>query len=251
MNIFRLLTFVFIAQKLFAQPKEIKDFENNFCKEYWKAGDINLDFEKRELLMEKFSEKTKNFIKKRPQTLNFPFKKIDCISINTSKNGILRVYSWDIQMGGTAHAFNTLFQYKSNGKVYTDSPQEDNMDRLYHTVHQLNFGSKTYYLLESTAVGSTRDYSVAIEVFEIIQNKFKRTNNIFAFKTESVGEISFYYDASTIKENRRTDDLLHYEPKEQKIHVAIVDENGKVSNKNIVYKVKGNKFVFSGFEKAK
>ena len=177
MNIFHLLILLFVAPTLFAQPKQIKDFENNFCKEYWKASDINLDFEKRELQMEKFSEKVENFIKKNPQILNFPLKKIDeCISINTSKNRILRVYSWDIQMGGTAHAFNTLFQYKSNGKVYTASPQEDNLDRLYHTVHQLNFGSKTYYLLESTAVGSSRDYSVAIEAFEIIQNKFKRTN---------------------------------------------------------------------------
>ncbi|GGD69044.1 hypothetical protein GCM10011514_36470 [Emticicia aquatilis] len=123
MIFFRLLAFIFFTSPLFAQPKEIKDFENSFCKEYWKAGDINLDFDKRANLMSKFLSKTGKFIKTHPETINFPLKKMDeCITISTSEDKLLRVYSINVQTGGSAQIFSTIIQLKSNNKVLRTTP---------------------------------------------------------------------------------------------------------------------------------
>lgn len=76
---------------------------------------------------------------------------------------------------------------------------------------------------------------------------------MFVYKGgQATGVIRLYYDR--IKESKKRSEeepLIGYIPKRKILYVAVVDEEGKVSDKNIIYIIKGNKFVFSGFEQLK
>ncbi|GGD69033.1 hypothetical protein GCM10011514_36460 [Emticicia aquatilis] len=92
---------------------------------------------------------------------------------------------------------------------------------------------------------------MSIEAFIIQGNKLKPVDDLFVSKSQQTGRIDFDYDNASVQYTNRELDLIHFDPKAKKLYVAIVAEDGKVSNKNIVYVVKGNKFVFTGIEKAK
>ena len=58
---------------------------------------------------------------KRADILAFPFTKFsDHAYVVTSRDKRLRIYSWDLESGGTMHDFDNVFQYKAkSGKIYT------------------------------------------------------------------------------------------------------------------------------------
>lgn len=253
-NLFVIFFCLFSNTELLAQFKTTKSFAKDFCNEYGKATDQD-DFKKKEKLMDSFTNKAESFIKKNPETLNFPFKiEEHCgLNINTSEDKNFRVYSWNLHTGNSARSYNTLFQFKSNGKVFTESTKDGYHANLYFTIHSVLLGSKTYYLLSSIEFGSNKDLYESLEAYEIINNKLKRVNNLFVYSGgQTTGVIRLYYDRMKESEKRSEEEpLIGYIPKRKILYVAIVDEEGKVSNKNIIYKIKGNKFVFSGFEQLK
>ncbi len=64
-----------------------------------------------------------SLVKSNPATLSYPFTKTDKstnISFNTSKDGKVRLYSWDTGMGGTSPAFTSYLQYESGDSAVTD-----------------------------------------------------------------------------------------------------------------------------------
>src|SRR5262245_42869894 len=56
-------------------------------------------------------------------TLQFEFSELNKYMFNaTSKDGKFRVYSWDLEDGGTMHNFARIYQYESqDGKVYSEA----------------------------------------------------------------------------------------------------------------------------------
>lgn len=252
-SLFLIFFYLFSSTTLLAQFKTTKSFVKDFCNEYGKVTE-QADFVKKEKLMEGFTNKAETYIKKNPETLNFPFKAEEyCgLNINTSEDKNFRAYSWNLHTGNSARSYNTLFHFKSNGKVFTESTKDGYHSNIYLTIHSVILGSKTYYLLSSIEFGSNKDLYESLEAYEIMNNKLKRVNNLFVYKGgQTTGVIRLYYDRMKVPEKRSEQSLIDYIPKTKTLYVAIVDEEGKVSNKNIVYKIKGNKFVFVGFEKVK
>ena len=95
---------------------------------------------------------------KRADVLRFPFSKLnDKMYVATSKDGRLRIYSWDTETGGTMHDFDNVFQYKGKGgKVYTWSEDADDESRsCFITTISTDTASGPIYLGVSTFIGST------------------------------------------------------------------------------------------------
>lgn len=64
-----------------------------------------------------------SLVKSNPATLSYPFGKLresTNIGFNTSRNGKVRLYSWDTEMGGTSPAFVSYLQYESGDTIIMD-----------------------------------------------------------------------------------------------------------------------------------
>lgn len=58
-----------------------------------------------------------------PHSLDYPFDKLQKeteISIETSEDGNLRIYSWNSYNGGSMPMYTNILQYRSDGKVYVN-----------------------------------------------------------------------------------------------------------------------------------
>ncbi|HUF02539.1 MAG TPA: hypothetical protein VMM38_00030 [Aridibacter sp.] len=79
----------------------------------------------------------------RAAKLKYDFKGLaDKMYITTSKDGNLRIYSWDTQSGGTTRWFESIFQYRGNsGKSRVWSPasvEGDGCEPFYNQIFQMD-----------------------------------------------------------------------------------------------------------------
>ena len=81
----------------------------------------------------------------RKDTLTYPFAKLkEKMGIVTSRDGRLRVYSWDLESGGTMHDYDMIVQYAVPGGAvkFTGGNGEDyeGSGAFYHDIFQLTAG---------------------------------------------------------------------------------------------------------------
>ena len=75
---------------------------------------------------------------------------------------------------------------------------------------------------------------------------------IFKTKTKKLNNISVEFDFFSVADRpERPLELISYDEKKKIIYIPVVNNNGKVSNKNILYQLKGGYFEFIGFENGK
>lgn len=202
----------------------------------------------------KFSEQLQNYIIKNPQSLNYKFSKLissKLCEIATSKDGLFRIYSWDLLTGGSMHFFSSIFQFKAKGQIYTFVPKEIEGDAgcFYSKIHSVNIGNKTYYLAIGNGIYSTKDANQSIQAFLIEKNKLIDTQTIFKTKNKELNRIDVNFDFfSVVDRPERPVELIKYDSIRQIIFIPVVKENGAVTNKNIQYKLKEDKFEFIGIE---
>lgn len=191
---------------------------------------------------------------KRKDTLSYPFAKLGKeIFVSTSKDGKLRVYSWDLQSGGTMHDYDMVVQYtKRNGKMgvwSTNEDEETGGGAFVHDIFQVASANSPIYLFVSTFIGSTSLNGQTIKAVRINGEKLDMEPKLIRTAEGLTNSISFGYDFFSVVDRReRPVKLFKFNEakKEFSFPVVIEDEEtpqGRVTNKMITYRFNGKNFV--------
>lgn len=189
-------------------------------------------------------------------TLAYPFKKLqEQMYVVTSKDGRLRIYSWDRQTGGTMHDFDSVYQYRGkSGKVYswTDRAEEESAGVFYHDLFQVDARQGTIYLPVSTFIGSTSLAGQTISAVKIEGDKLNTKAMVMRTASGLTNSIGFAYDFFTVVERpERPIRLFKFDAPSRAFTFPVVIEDettpqGRVTNKLIRYRFDGNYFVKVG-----
>jgi len=169
------------------------------------------------------------------------------LTIATSEDGIFRIYSWDDRSGGTMRYFNTVFQYKSESKVFSkvirDETSKEELGDWYSDIYILKNAGKTFYLAVKHGIYSSKDCYQAIKIFSIDSGVLNDDVKLIKTKTGIRNELGFDFDFfSVVDRPERPVKLITYNADEKTISLPVVWEGGKVTNKQIIYKFTGEYF---------
>lgn len=199
-----------------------------------------------------FKIKLLKYIKK-PSTLKYQFNDLrKHLFISTSEDGMFRIYSWDTESGGTAHFYETVYQFQGkNGKVNSKSYDltEGDNGSFVSDVFQLNTKAGMVYLARFTSILSTSAAYQSINLFKIENNSLNDKIRLLKTDTGIENSLGFEYDFfSVVDRKERPIKLILYDKSTKSIKIPIVvkDETfqyGKVTDKFITYKFNGTYFV--------
>ncbi|HLA95639.1 MAG TPA: hypothetical protein VK612_07955 [Pyrinomonadaceae bacterium] len=172
--------------------------------------------------------------------------------VTTSKDGKLRIYSWDMQTGGTMHDYSSVYQYQGkSGKIYTSSAQGDDESAgsFYSQIFQVNAVSGPVYLVNSNFVASSSLNGQSIEAVRINGEKLDMKPRLIKTVSGLTNSISFGYDFFSVvdRPERPVRLFVFNEAKNEfKFPVVVEDEKtpqGRVTDKFITYRFDGTNFV--------
>ena len=214
---------------------------------------IQKDYDSISVYSEKFETEFTKFIQNNPATLNYPFKRIvdrNFCDVRTSSDGNFRIYTWDTWTGGTMHFFETIYQWRSNGKVFTRVPKYEEGDpgNFCSNVFTVILNGKRHYLAVANGIYSTKDKSQSISGYTIEGNKLIDTIPVFKVKTKKLNRIDVEFDFFSVVDRPEPLALIAYDDKRKIIYVPVVDDKEQVTKKNLLYQLKGNYFEFIGIE---
>jgi len=176
-----------------------------------------------------------------PASLHYPFTRLQNqgVTIATSSDGRLRIYSWDGQTGGTAHNANNVYQYGINGKVYSTLTIVDGgPGDSYSAIYLFKTGDKTYYLAVSEAIIATLQVHATLEILQLEGQRLQ--SNILLIRTTSgtTGTLGFDYTLGN-----DIDAGFHFNPATGTITFPVVLEDGHITKRKITYTFNGKYFV--------
>jgi hypothetical protein len=165
----------------------------------------------------------------------------------------LRVYSWDLESGGTMHDYDLLIQYRgASGNVAYWTTSEEDFDgggAFYSDVFQLSTSSGPIYMLVSTSRASSSLNGQSLRTMRIKGDALERDAKLIKTSEGMTNEVSFAYDFfSVVDRPDRPVRLFTFNAarKEFKFPVVIEDDEtpqGRVTNKFITYRFNGTHFV--------
>ena len=191
----------------------------------------------------------------RADVLKYDFPKLkEEMSIATSKDGKFRVYSWDLQTGGTMHEHDLVIQYVGkSGKTLAWSTTEDaeyaELGGFFTDVFQVATPKGAIYLPVSTIIASSALNGQSINAVRIVGDDLDLKANVIKTASGPTNSISFAYDFFTVVDSpERPVRLFRFNEarKEFAFPVVIEDEKtpqGRVTNKFITYRFNGTHFV--------
>jgi hypothetical protein len=233
-----------IEKELAAAIKEVQKYSN-----YGNA----YDGDKLSRANEVFEKKLLKYTKV-PSTLTYKFSALDdLLTIAASEDGRFRIFSWDMQDGGTMHDYARVYQYKgADGKVYskTDAQTEDSYGGGFVTdIFTLATKIGAVYIVCSTSVGSTSDHYQSADLYKIAGSALNDKIKLIKTRSGLTSTLGFEYNFfSVVDRQERPVRLISFDKRTKilKIPVVIEDEkfpNGKVTNKFISYQFNGGYFV--------
>lgn len=187
-----------------------------------------------------------NHLQQNPSLLRANFKTDgeNAMTIATSDDKKVRLYSWDTETGDEMHIYDAIIQYEAGGaksKVLKDiSLNKDNKQNpgaLYPEIFMVDNGKK-YYLVVSSAIVSSKDAKKGVHVYTIENNELTEAN-IFpggVNKVEYTYDYYSNYDYKDMKENK----VIHMD--KGKLYVPVV-EGDKINDKWRVYRFENGKLV--------
>ena len=190
----------------------------------------------------------------RADVLKYEFPRLkDEMFIATSKDGKFRVYSWDLQTGGTMHDYDRVIQFVGkSGKpaAWSDGDGEyEGGGAFYTDVFQVNTSRGPLYLLVSTSRASSSLNGQTIRAARIVGDDLELNPKVFKTGSGMTDSIGFAYDFfSVVDRPERPVRLFTFNEarKEFRFPVVIEDEEmpqGRVTNKFITYRFNGTHFV--------
>jgi hypothetical protein len=201
---------------------------------------------------EVFAEKLLKFTKI-ASTLSYEFAALDeFMYIATSADGRLRIYSWDLQDGGTMHNFSRVYQFRgADGKIYSqpDDLTEGDPGSFVYDIFTLDAKGEKTYLVCTTAILSTSDNNQTVRLYKIAGNSL--VNGVKLIKTKSglTDSIGFSYNFFSVAEREeRPVRLIRFDRRTKTLTIPVVIEdkefpNGRVTGKFISYRFNGTYFV--------
>lgn len=175
------------------------------------------------------------------------------LSISTSRDGKLRIYSWDEETGGTMHDHDSVFQFKGkSGKVHTwtTEPTDDvDIGAFFHQIFQVEAKTGPIYLAVSTIIGSTSLAGQTIRALTIKGEKLDTSTRVIRTGSGLHNSISFAYDFfSVVDRPERPIKLFEFDATKKSFRFPVVIEDektpqGRVTDKFITYQYNGNYFV--------
>ncbi|MFL6373850.1 MAG: hypothetical protein ACJ73D_04200 [Pyrinomonadaceae bacterium] len=186
----------------------------------------------------------------RSDILHYSFPKLkDKMYIATSRDGRFRIYSWDLEDGGSMHNFENLFQYMGrSGKVNMSMPGPDDGGGFYYTdIFQTDGPSGPIYIVASTSIGSHITATQAIETYTIDGDKLDDKAKFIKTTKGLTNSITFAYDPFSVM-SYQPERLVLWNAATKSFRFPVViedekDQNGRVTKKYITYKFNGKYFV--------
>ncbi len=199
-----------------------------------------------------FDQRMNQLVNNNPVSLDYAFTMLvdsyACM-IETSEDGLFRIYSWDTWTGGTMHFYHSVFQFKTDNTVKTFNPQYDETDpqNYYSDIFTLKTaGGRTYYLVISNGRYSTKYMSQTIKIFAIRGAVLDENVKLIKTKSGLQNTIDVEYDYFSIKDKLTyRDQLIHYDKMQKIIYIPVIygdNDRGQVSGKFIRYQFKGKYF---------
>ncbi len=252
-----LLSFL-LVNKSFAQKSDLPSEEIKLIKLYSQILSYSQEnYDSISYYAVRFENELTSFIKNNSATLDYSFKNITdsfVCWVKTSSDKKFRIYSWDTRTGGSRRIFKTIYQWRSNGKVFIHAPQyvEGDAGSFCSKIFTVIINNQPFYLAITNGIFSNKSMMQEISTFSIKGNKLVDTVKLFKTKTKKLNRISIEFDFfSVVDRPERPLELINYDDKKKIIYIPVVDNNGKVSNKNILYQLNGSYFEFIGIETGK
>jgi len=182
--------------------------------------------------------------------LQYAFPKLkDQMYVATSKDGKLRIYSWDQETGGTMHDFACVYQYQgTSGAVDTFSAgdDEENAGGYYTQIFQVDTKSGPIYLAISNFIAQNNIHGQSIEGLQINGNKLDVKAKVIRTSSGMKNSVDFVYDPFSLGD--RSERLVSFDAAKQQFSFPVVIEdkefgNGKVTNRFITYRFNGQYFI--------
>jgi hypothetical protein len=254
-KLFLTMCFVFTFSAFGQSNAKIEQDLVGAIKEVQKYSDYgsNYDEEKLSNANKVFKENLLNDTKN-AATLKYSFASLGkLLTIATSDDGKFRIYSWDMETGGTMHEFSRVYQYQgADGKVYSkpeSEAAEGDAGSFVYSIFTQKTNNGNVYAVCSTAILSNTENYQTVSLYKIEGNALKDKVKLFKTKEGLTDSIGFEYDFfSVVDRKERPIKLISYDQATKTIRVPIVIQDkkfplGKVTNKSISYKFDGNYFV--------
>jgi hypothetical protein len=249
--------FVFVSSlSVFGQNNE--KIENELVsgiKEIQKYSIYGGDYDQQKLSNAQgvFEEQLLKFTKVR-STLNYAFSGLDeLMFIVTSEDGKFRVYSWDLQDGGTMHRFARVYQYQGpDGEVYSKaegSPEEGMGLGFVTDIFTLNTKTGKVYIVCSTFIASGKLQLQSADLYRIEGKTLNDKVKLFKTRSGVTNRLSFEYDNfSVIDREDHPSKLISFDGKTGVLRIPVVIKDteypdGRVTNRLISYRFDGRYFV--------
>ncbi len=189
-----------------------------------------------------------------PATLSYEFPRLkDKMFITTSLDGRLRIYSWDMETGGSMHDFDAVYQYRGKSGYVRTWAEHRNGDFgagvFYHDIFEVDTASGRVYLPVSTFIGSTSLNGQRIAAVKIRGESLIKNVKIFRTFEGPTNSIGFEYDFfSVVDRPERPVKLFEYDRLKKALRFPVVIEDkespqGRVTDKFITYRFNGTYFV--------
>lgn len=182
------------------------------------------------------------------------------MSIVTSRDRKFRIYSWDMETGGTLHDYSSVLQYKgASGSVYTWTSPTTEIDDgeepssgvgsggYYINLFQIDTPKGPIYLANSFGMYCGVCRNQAIEIATIEGEKLDREPKLIKTAEGLTSEIGFEYAADSIPEKYRNGFITVNSAARSftfPIVIEVEDANvGRVTSRTITYRFDGTHFV--------
>lgn len=193
----------------------------------------------------------------RAEVLHYSFPKLkEEMFIATSKDGKFRVYSWDLQSGGTMHEYDWIIQFSgSSGKTIAwadESGEFAGGGGFYTDVFQVQSPQAQIYLLVSTSRASSSLNGQTIRAARVRGDRLELNPKVFRSPDGMAASIGFDYDFFTVVDRpERPVRLFTFNEAKNEFRFPVVIEDettpqGRVTNKFITYRFNGSHFVKVG-----
>lgn len=190
----------------------------------------------------------------RADVLKYAFPKLKGkLGVATSPDGKFRIYSWDMNTGGTMHDHSCVFQYQSKsgkvqGRVCADGDEEGSggEDSYYIKVQQVQTSNGTVYLGNSLFIASGADHGQSIDAMRIDGEMLNTNVKIFKTSEGVTSSISVEYSPFSLN-GRFPDGLFSFDGRTKLLKFPVVvereDSVGDITKRFITYKFNGTYFV--------
>ena len=187
-----------------------------------------------------------------PSTLKYSFAELgELLTIASSADGRFRIYSWDMQDGGTMHRFGRVFQFAGvDGKVHsmTEKLPPESMGRGYATdIFAVNTKDGPVYIVASTVVASSRNFMQSAELYRIRGTVLDDKVKLIHTSSGMTNSLRFEYDNFSVMDRKDREKLILFDDKTGTLRIPVVikDEeypDGRVTDKFIGYRFNGKYF---------